>query len=1649
MANLDIINQSKELSRRLIDKYFRTVLYPYTKHHIDSYDNFVKQDLIGIIKSNNPVIIVKDLIDDVRNLYRYKVEIYIGGENGDSIEIGTPTLSLQNTNDVRVLFPNEARLRNLTYASTIYADIHIKITYTEDKDTVHDLSPEPFLRWPLCNMPIMLHSSYCILHNKPKEFLKQAGECPYDNGGYFIVDGAEKILITRQEQAFNTLYITQQSASDPKVNIFASIQCLSAESRQVKRIAFALMKYTKNMQKNIITHETIQVSLPFVRKPVPLFVLFRALGFQSDLEIMHLIFPDFNSSEAQLLMSKLQPSIIDAFPFLTTHGAIQYIKTLTKGFSVAHVLDILRNQLFIHMPNDLLTKAIYLGECVRKILRVSEGYDNKTDRDDTRNQRCLTSGFLIQELFNNSYKLWIKSMRLSIDKEYNYNKDILYSGTNFINIFSVSNQSKIFMAGMLNDMIMKGFKGKWGTGLGEEKTGALQSLSRLSYTDFMSHCRRIILDFDTSMKLTGPRKLHTTQYGYYCTSETPTGGSIGIAKNLSIMTAISTSTKSDKFLEWLDKKGKVFRADNITLEERVAFVPVYVNGGLLGYTDSPYELSGVIKLFKRTGCLPYSVSVVFSIRERSIQIYMDAGRPLRPLIWLEPGKANVKDKYTKQYHKLNTYPTWRDLLLGTIKDLAHVNLDSTVFYDPYESTENVTLTQYMDKLADVAGAIEYVDPYEQNETYIANFAYELRPETTHIEIHPSTIMSMMTSMIPFAPHNQSPRNQLSCSQSKQGVSIYATNWRNRFDNSAHVLCYGEMPLVRTIYNNYLGEGNMVYGMNCILAIACWSGYNQEDGIVMNYDAVQRGMFRTISYRSYEAFEEDDQKANTRVRFANPMNVANWKDLRPGLDYSKLDENGFIREGEYVDENTVIVGGYMLNTLNSQIKDASLTPQVWTRGRVEKIAIMVNNKGMRLVKIRIAQDRIPELGDKFCLSPDHDVFTKRGWIPITEITLEDKVAQRTNDGLEWVHPEQLIKLEHTGHMYEVHCESGVKPLCVSPQHKIFGMYKDDTYKTFLEEVQNLNINQPTYQINHNNKLDCITKLELHTDNPSGYIYCLTVPSHVFMVRRRGAEFGYWTGNSNRHGQKGTIGALLRGYDMPRTQSGIVPDMIMNPHAIPSRMTIAQNLEQLLGKAGLQCGAFGDGTSFMNSESPQEDIGVILEDNGFEKYGNEVMYNGATGEQIKASIFIGPVYGMRLKHMVEDKWQARGKGRKETRTHQPTAGRGSQGGLKIGEMDRDAINGHAIASFLKEAYMERSDGAKIPICISCGTVPIYNPRLNITLCSLCDGPLQYIGNTVNNLELLPPLGRPKSRIVEVEIPYATKLLAQEQEGFLNVSMRFITTKGVECLRPVDRKLYPIEEVEEVQLQPTVLEPIIAPTYIESNPLSQFSPEQIASLAESVKELTELKDENPELATEINPEQDMLEAESFPMEQSVPEVININIMQPLQGNIMQPMQPLQMQNQSMQSIQPMQSMPQMEQMQPMQQMQPMEQVQNQSMQQMQPMQSLFSEQVPQVQQQQQPQMPQQPQQPPQSQQLEPQQQLEQQGGSQDRLINIPAAPGASPIIAVDTSMDAMERDGINYMGGGRPVRRRFQQGGMQPQMPQQGNSNSIGLLTITKLE
>ena len=1622
--------EARDIAEHLLNLYFKTQDYPYTRHHIESFDQFLSQDLPAMIAAQNPIILLQTQIPNTKS-YAYKAEIFVGGLGGDQIYIGSPTISLQDSKEVRLLFPNEARLRNLSYSALVEADIVIRLTYTSpnptgarglvEKEVLLDPAQPEFAylaKFPLFRMPIMLHSRYCVLHGKPQAFVKEAGECIYDYGGYFIVNGAEKVLITHQEQAFNTLYISPQPR-DPKVDIYSAISCLNPTTRRVKRIAFGLLR----------KQNTLQVSLPFVRKPVPVFVVFRAMGIQADEDIMRLILPDPDAAETKILEPLLHESILEAYPFYDTYSAIQYIKVLTKGFSEAHVLDILYNQTFIHVENRPKARASFLAECVRRILRVKAGIDPSTDRDDTRNQRCLGSGILTRMLFQGLYATWVKAMSLALDKEYKFNAGI-YEGDKFQNLFLQGTLNEMFKAGMITEGIMRAFKGKWssgsGAGVGEEKTGVIQALSRLSYMDFMSHCRRVVLDFDTGMKLPGPRRLHTSQYGYFCTSETPGGASIGITKNLSMLTAISTATDPRPFVDWLLNRGGVMSCDQMTPATLVLSVPVFVNAGIVGYTLRPVALRDALKVLKWTGCLPASASVGFSARDRRIFVFLDEGRPMRPLIHLGP-KGSVPTEALKKAK------TWRDVVMGVLPQTIKRTITQSGFLDPLAAETAPTLEKYIQTLAPDAGVIEYLDPYEMNETFIANFPEHIQTETSHLEIHPSTIVGLLTSMIPYANHNQSPRNQLSCSQSKQGLSVYSTAFPNRFDNQVHVLCYGQAPLVRTLYYDYLADGQMGYGHNLILAMGSFTGYNQDDGIIFNADSFARGMFRSTFYRSYEAFEEDDPMTHGKTRIGAPARIPGWTSLKPGIDYSKLDERGIIRVGEMVDETTVLVGMY-LQSEAGDMRDASVTAQVWTRGRVEKVSTTVNNLGLAMVKIRVVQERIPELGDKFCLTPDHDVLTKDGWVAIDKVTTGMKVAQlnRETDTLEYVNPKETFTFDHEGDMYDVKTQ-GVN-LCTTLNHRmwvqgrnakefslttaremmgkrirfssysptsaaeyelhqgglhlkgdimnaflqLFGIWiaegwaytneehsisrleisaNKERVKTVLDTVCDIlglktSFNEGTRKFYINNKayVDLFKPLSVgavhkrlpawcfelsveqsrllleslclgdghetatslsystsskslrddlqiiiqHAGYTSGYykhveegstrvdssgriykanadnwhiqirrkrlyptlnhghtntqggqseqiiqykgtVHCISVPSEVFLVRRQGTIV--WTGNSNRHGQKGTIGMLIRGHDMPRTAEGIPVDMLMNPHAIPSRMTVAQLVEALVGKAAPALGTVANGTVFMNDGSPVEAIGRVLRDElQMEPFGEELMYDGMSGQLIPTQIFVGNVYTMRLKHMPEDKWNARGEGRREQRTHQPTGGRGAQGGLRIGEMERDAILGHGIADFLNESLMKRADGYQTVICNGCGTIPIYNETEGLHICPTCDGPVRYIGETATNLEILPPMKRSVATFSRVAVPYAFKLLDQELTAYMNMGMRVLTDKDVATFRaPPLSDLTAEQEAAllDAALPERVLPETTAPDYIEPEEEKEVRPEDLAALGAGAEE------------------------------------------------------------------------------------------------------------------------------------------------------------------------------------------------------------------------
>jgi hypothetical protein len=266
-------------------------------------------------------------------------------------------------------------------------------------------------------------------------------------------------------------------------------------------------------------------------------------------------------------------------------------------------------------------------------------------------------------------------------------------------------------------------------------------------------------------------------------------------------------------------------------------------------------------------------------------------------------------------------------------------------------------------------------------------------------------------------------------------------------------------------------------------------------------------------------------------------------------------------------------------------------------------------------------------------------------------------------------------------------------------------------------------------------------------------------------------------ASRGGQKGTLGLIISEEDMPFTADGVRPDLIINPHALPSRMTIGQLIECLLGKACTLYGGYGDCTAYATKGANYDTYGPMLTKMGYHNSGNQIMYNGYTGEQLYSEIFIGPTYYMRLKHMVKDKINYRATGKRSALTRQTNQGRANDGGLRLGEMERDGIMAHGLSYFLNESYMVRGDEYYMAVCNKTGAVAVYNPERNLFLSPFSDGPLMFSNSKEGQpvLDAFSVYGRSFSIL---RIPYALKLLIQELQ-VMNVQMRIITEENVDQL------------------------------------------------------------------------------------------------------------------------------------------------------------------------------------------------------------------------------------------------------------------------------
>ena len=458
------------ISWKVIDKLFNDNPNLLIQHHLNTYNKFFESDIKQIFNENNPIKINK-LFDDSLKEFRLQCKLYLGGKEGDKLYYGKPII--YDNDKIHYMYPNEARLRNMTYGLSIHYDVDVEFTIiNEDEKIENKITLEKIF---LGKFPIMMHSNLCVLNKLNRQVLYQMGECRNDKGGYFIIDGKEKAIVCQEKFADNMIYVKDKG--DDLYSYSVEIRSVSEDtSKPTRTMAIKMMAHSP-----VYTNNNIVAILPNVRKPIPLFILMRALGILSDKRIIEFCLLDIEKNDEYLEL--FVPSVHDANKIFTQESALKYIATLTKGKTVPHALEILMDYLLPHIGVDnFINKAYFIGYMVLQLLKVSTGEIKGTDRDNFKFKRIETTGSLINDLFKEYYKMQKQSIYQKIDKEYYYHEGIYQA--NFISLIQ-NNYKEFFKERIVETGFKRGFKGNWGAEAHTKKLGVLQTLNRLSFNSFM------------------------------------------------------------------------------------------------------------------------------------------------------------------------------------------------------------------------------------------------------------------------------------------------------------------------------------------------------------------------------------------------------------------------------------------------------------------------------------------------------------------------------------------------------------------------------------------------------------------------------------------------------------------------------------------------------------------------------------------------------------------------------------------------------------------------------------------------------------------------------------------------------------------------------------------------------------------------------------------------------------------------------------------------------------------------------------------------------------------------------------------------------------------------------------------------------------
>ncbi|HLC54333.1 MAG TPA: DNA-directed RNA polymerase subunit B'' [Candidatus Nanoarchaeia archaeon] len=835
----------------LIKKYLEQ--HSLVESNIRSFNDFVTHRMQQIVNEVNETINKED------------VEVTLG-----KIRIGKPDV-IEADGSVSKITPTEARLRNLTYAAPVYVELTVKYGEQADNGEVE-----------VGRIPIMVRSAACNTYGMNRDELVIHYIDPLDPGGYFIVNGNERIMVMAEDLASNQPFL-EEGRQGFMLRLFSQ--------RGTYRIPTTVTE----------TNEGI-IDVTFSRlKNIPGIVLLKALGMTRESDI------------AKHIGREDDCVIVNLYEFAAIQDAEAALLHIAEKSSIQgtkrEILDRTRQRIdnfFLpHIGLDKPSreeKAVTLCKLIKQFLNAKNNPLLRTDKDHYANKRVKLTGDLLADLFRINLSILVRDIQYSLQKVMKRKK--------FYSIKTVA-KSTLFTQRIESAIAT----GSW---IGE-RTGVTQNMDKTNYLAILSQLQRVSSMLPGEQENFMARTLHPTHYGRFCPTETPEGTEIGLRKNLAILSRVSTAVSFDE-----GKALQRFKVFGLNDEDGIG---VFFNGRFIGFAKDSKDFVKNIREARRRGEFPPELGVRSINETGTVTISTEIGRVLRPLIIVKSGTSLLKDEHfvLLEQDKL----TWSDL----VKE----------------------------------GVIEYMDAAEEEDALVSLRAEDLNEKHTHLEIDSIDLFGLITSLVPFANHDQSSRLNRGSKTLKQSLGIYAANYLTRLDTDVSILHYPQHPIVKSFMYDTLE----VYpsGQNLVVAIMPFEGYNVEDAVVLNRGSVDRGMGRSTYFRPYKA---------TEIQYTGGLKdeiVVPDKDVsgyRTEASYRFLEDDGVVYPEAQVSSGDVVIGKTTPPKFLSEAKDISIQSKKEAstiirqeeQGIVDAVFITTDGDGNKIVQARIRDLRLPEPGDKF-------------------------------------------------------------------------------------------------------------------------------------------------------------------------------------------------------------------------------------------------------------------------------------------------------------------------------------------------------------------------------------------------------------------------------------------------------------------------------------------------------------------------------------------------------------------------------------------------------------------------------------------------------------------------------------------------------------